>query len=1092
MAQDPIDEITARYLKQAPAPSKAAPDPIDAITAKYLQPPSINPAQDYGGGGISSLPQEPAWVDRALGPGAAERRAEFGAAANAPPLIPNDPQSQWSVEHPVRSAIASGLYNAGQMMSFGLGKRVAAKLRGVEPKDIEQQMAAAHLGARTGGLGTSLLEAGVGSTGLILPGTMTKKLIPEGASLLRQIVTSGGVYGGQRALQGLGEGEDAATATKEGLRAGVVGSTLPIVGHAISYPISKIPGVSDRVAQIVGQSAAGYGYGAASAPEGERNLQGATDAVMMGLMGGLTYRPKAGARPLSAAERLLETAKVEEKGRRKNFGSEMFSPRYTDLMKTAPDVFEAATKAASVRDAAESIGELQGQEMKKVLKNPKDHEAFMRQMISDQAWGLKQQGREPKDFLSVGGNRREFPDALALYDKHMQDVAKYASDTDTGLGEARRPVPEGGRYMHLSRVSTAEARRLEGLARVGKAEGRETVLAEPGVKEPTSHPQGGGGPLSMRGLFSKMGAAKMASGRGEAYSLDYTDVRKSTIRDQLYSATHNQLRDAVRKYAYPVQEGEKPPLEVKFGGKNERLVAVDLGKDPLWRTAQLADETGSTPVEKPANIVYVPRSVAKAWQDHVVPPETLKLPGGFDKAANAATRVALIQGGEAVRHFTNLMGALSTTPGIAKTPLQKAISLTGVGRIIPAMREAFSVKDANWNDDLISGIMHGAIRGNHFGEYGGFEDRLPVLGSLKKAVFGPSGAEARARVAMYRTLRRVDPEMTEAEAWNRVNNELGTYVSALAPKAANVLAGTGIDPFARAGVGLGKAALKTLAGVSPTGGFSMERALIAPSTVMTWAVLHKMMDEEHRWPWDAGTKFGSLPVGGSEVPFLDVLSNSVWRGMSMTGLRGAADSIISGDRKSGEIVGDAARGAANSVVGRLGPIPRSLSVLVSSLKNQGKGELPIFGSPPIGHTDAVHPIRQSLKNAARTIFPQADDYLRPQEQPELAAESDAIRAARAIGDFFGYQTHPIRDEKQRISSQQKGREAVGYAAVDDIMYETRAISDPTERMKKAVDLLHQRVEGPQLLPLARILAARIRGAPRSTEKAYRRATEGEK
>lgn len=140
------------------------------------------------------------------------------------------------------------------------------------------------------------------------------------------------------------------------------------------------------------------------------------------------------------------------------------------------------------------------------------------------------------------------------------------------------------------------------------------------------------------------------------------------------------------------------------------------------------------------------------------------------------------------------------------------------------------------------------------------------------AIYGPHGIDINTRVLFYKALTAAFPDrdLTDSEIRDYVN-QMGAYNRALEPAIVRFAKQSHLGIFATAGSTRIRNQFRSATGgtmsppSAPTGKRlrvwlrqHLSQGIVAYLT--TWAVLNKLLDKDHRWPWEAGIKLGKIPI----------------------------------------------------------------------------------------------------------------------------------------------------------------------------------------------------------------------------------------
>ena len=487
--------------------------------------------------------------------------------------------------------------------------------------------------------------------------------------------------------------------------------------------------------------------------------------------------------------------------------------------------------------------------------------------------------------------------------------------------------------------------------------------------------------LKLAHKYRIAGAAKSRKGTGEFYSLDGLDLLSNGTQDRYGRAMHNKLIEQIKREA-PKWEGTENGDPVTYGKVRDEITSIDLDQMPRRLkelkgegTSEALDELeiegGAAPAGKNGGF-KVPKSLAILWDRHINTPLT-ETNRAYRNYINTTTGIMLMSGAEAAWHSLNVIGGLMSFTKVGPDKLSRGLAwLGGLPRFASTLHGLWDVRGPEAERDLEILSRKGNLRAHYFKEAEGWLERSiigKVMAPVREYVFGMPrleggafdgrglrGLETRARLAAFRALRRVDPNISAVEAGIIIDNHLGAYVNKLAPHIVRAVKSTGADPFASPGLSIFKAGINTISGRGPfavtrgtKAGWKISGPELVTSTVGTAAqyiLLQVALDEEHRLPWNIpGLRFLDLriPIGGGktfDLPFGRIFTNPIYRVMHHLGIREITkeNSKDPDDPLSAMRVTLAGlRGVSNGVMGRMGPGWRSVMVA-------GTGHAPYFTS----------------------------------------------------------------------------------------------------------------------------------------------------
>jgi len=545
-------------------------------------------------------------------------------------------------------------------------------------------------------------------------------------------------------------------------------------------------------------------------------------------------------------------------------------------------------------------------------------------------------------------------------------------------------------------------------------------------------------PWNVRPGFS--GSSKKATGKlrnGLAYENDVRYMLEQTYGDRLLATTKNNLREAVRRQAITTRNtnGFKPiPKTVMVGGRPEPIVGVTF-------------ESRFGPIQ---DTYYVPQTVADTYTATMESLKNDKLRQAWSLASSAATTQVVLLPAEAVRHGFNAVAAVVNGRFMYRHgPLAEfaeslaSAATLGMSKMATALSRAYKLEGPALAEAIERYGADGALR------LTGYEgtnvqrsvmiraaEKVPGIHALKDLVFGDPGStrgfrgmETRLRIVLGEAIREMEPDIPHNEVAAKINDAYGTYVTKLEPMLTSFF--KGLDPFARAGVGLTRSGYKLLMGRGVTGKYSPIIHAQVAGTLTAIAIYNKMLDEEHKWPWEhKDYKAGDVMLlrRGDKtyrLSFAD-LANGLKRGAEFTGITAVGNALIRGERAPSVLASEWTRGVGNAYKNRAAPLIKAIATLTTgkSLSQSPSGDLYSTAKPAMTGSK-TSPMAQRLKAVGGTAVPIAPKLselvktviapLLPKDHPKFLGTDpekqlpDAYmgKVAYGIQDIFSFPYVPI-------------------------------------------------------------------------------------
>jgi hypothetical protein len=470
-----------------------------------------------------------------------------------------------------------------------------------------------------------------------------------------------------------------------------------------------------------------------------------------------------------------------------------------------------------------------------------------------------------------------------------------------------------------------------------------------------------------------------ATGLADDYSTDMEEFSKRLVSG-IRASGRAGLVDALK------EEGLMQPLENGVGPNGEYLIYRGVPYHAVKRTvadAKTIIHDGKI-THRPPEEMLLPRWLAGETdpildksKDYALPDPTLKeifdnlrsgrVPTFHDAVAiMAGINDAAVSGvGEPVYHGTNLIGTvIANTPFLGESPGARAASLplAKLGGTISGILHTHTTSEQD-AAELMEMAKLGMLT-SKFGNTTVSKKYAETTGStlnrhsLAASLWGPSGADARSRLFMYRIAKQIwkaeERSPDDYVGMHKFVNQLGIYSQPMASALVRSMKESPFwrmfAPFVTAGTTMGVNAVNTIAGTAPipAGRPGLRLALLINSAVgvaVIAAYAHKQLNGS--WPWEdkAGRLgevavrrehltsqvakklyrqlYGNEPVGYLKMNWFNPLA---MRGLRETGIKGAADTAMAGGRWWQDFE-EGAKGVLNAAMQPfIGPVPRTALV----------------------------------------------------------------------------------------------------------------------------------------------------------------------
>jgi hypothetical protein len=469
-----------------------------------------------------------------------------------------------------------------------------------------------------------------------------------------------------------------------------------------------------------------------------------------------------------------------------------------------------------------------------------------------------------------------------------------------------------------------------------------------------------------------------ATGLADEYDSSMEALRErmvSAIRASGRAGFHDALKEA----------GLMQPLEKGVGPNGDMMIWNGVPYYAVKRTIgepRTIVQNGKL-FNKPAEQVLLPRWLAGETDpildkklDATLPDPEMKeiwhnlkegrLPGPEEITAmlEKVTQVAVSGVAEPIIHGTNLLGTIiANTPFLGDSLADQALSVPLMKRFGSALKVLQQHPQAEEAAADLRAMAELGILGDHFGGVTFSKHYAEVTGaelarkSLAPGLWGPSGADTRSRLYMYRLAKQIFPEGDKA-GMHMFANQLGVYARPLQSHFERAIKGTAIGgllaPFYTAGSTMTRNAANyfVLRNHGPKAQ-GYERAKLTAwkwlnspyALAALWMLTHRAVTG--KWPWeDEAAKFMQIPFrlahvtsengrklykqlwGNAPVGYVgfNCFNPLAGRGARLFGIKGAADTALRGGTWFQDFE-SAQKDVLNSLAHPfLGPLPRTLFV----------------------------------------------------------------------------------------------------------------------------------------------------------------------
>jgi hypothetical protein len=360
---------------------------------------------------------------------------------------------------------------------------------------------------------------------------------------------------------------------------------------------------------------------------------------------------------------------------------------------------------------------------------------------------------------------------------------------------------------------------------------------------------------------------------------------------------------------------------------------------------------------------YLPaeEAITPVWLKKEVEPilkqEDLSEPGLVKRAFNLTNRVALSGPVELVMHSHSLVSSIQVGTPFVGSGVVKAASFVPLAKKVAVLIEIARADpgSARAAEELQEMARAGYLPSRYGSETFSRAEAERSGAEVTRIGFGPAlysrtGVDVRARLVMYRTMKRAFPDATPVEQ-HKFMSMLPQYTAALQSTVERAVKRTGVAPFYTAGSTGLRNGVMAWTGLAPMPaghpGLRIARLLNggAIGTVALWVLIHKLYSGQFPWE-DPKSKFMQFRVKpearqswlglkywgtGPEDGYVNFafFNPSVKRGANALGIAGAYDTWRAGG-DAGQIREAAVTGGVNAVAQPLlGPGARSAFALAT-------------------------------------------------------------------------------------------------------------------------------------------------------------------
>lgn len=503
--------------------------------------------------------------------------------------------------------------------------------------------------------------------------------------------------------------------------------------------------------------------------------------------------------------------------------------------------------------------------------------------------------------------------------------------------------------------------------------------------------------------FGKSLQARKRTGKSESgYTGDYRATMPVLFGGRIHAAEKNRMHEETIKLGVPAEQGD-PGSFMWHGKRVESKMHHIVG---TWATP---DGNGGHTTSFASRAFYLPQPVADFLSSVKNGPSDLS--SDYNWVVRQATGLQVLGFAEPFMHTVNLHAAVSSMPNIgavAGGPWKTLAKIPAPLDIFKNMALLADLRAVDPEKGALSLIQYATGRHSYLRpDDSGWLDHMansdnPIISALgkplaypKNAVFGKGGLETRYRLVMDRLLELEQPGMDPAERANTVDNMMGTYNSNLAPALVRPLRAWGVDPFASAGVALGKTAMRSMFGFSPAGfrAYTAIQPLMAYG--MSWWMLNTLFDPEHKTPLQRNTPLDKIVIGRYTMPNGRDRTISVpatltlpgtYRALRQSGLLSMGRAFARGERSAGGLFKAWGNGVASSLVARTGLLYRTF-IKATSGKDTFLDDDGDFVQEIYSTSNGDYDLKRNFTHAFEGLFPPLEAWNHNNEALQQAPKS---------------------------------------------------------------------------------------------------------
>jgi hypothetical protein len=309
---------------------------------------------------------------------------------------------------------------------------------------------------------------------------------------------------------------------------------------------------------------------------------------------------------------------------------------------------------------------------------------------------------------------------------------------------------------------------------------------------------------------------------------------------------------------------------------------IEIGGEPF--KAMTVEARGPRQILKNGKIAFAPSqaAVVPKWLAKELKPilEANRYDQeGVSRLMQAINGYSLVGPLDLVFHSTNLIGSMTAnTPflpskGLFRTvvgnlPFAKQFeSIVRIATTDPTTVEATSDLTEMAKLGLIPNRYGSVTYSRRFAEQTGAQ-KTWFPRSSTPLLYGPKGLDVRARLAMYRIAKQLDPEGSVQDRTKFVN-QLGAYVPGLQGSIERAMKASGLSPFYTAGSTMVRNGINAFLGRGPITSNKWSYRLAQQLTggavgmIAVWALTNKAYRD--KWPWEEDeAKFMQIPLKESD------------------------------------------------------------------------------------------------------------------------------------------------------------------------------------------------------------------------------------